>query len=170
MLNPKALIEKAKTSKFYLRALNFGLSRLIPFNRPHGIKILKVEDNQIKTILPFRGNNLNHIRGLHACALATISEFTTGLLLLNKLDPNVYRIILQHLEMDYHYQGKTDATATYELSDEWLQEHVLQPLQIQDSIVIECQVKVHDIENNHLATGKIHWQIKFWNKVKTKLN
>ena len=35
MLDTAAITEKAKTSKFYLRLLNLGLNKMIPFNKPH---------------------------------------------------------------------------------------------------------------------------------------
>ena len=170
MFKANALIEKAKTSKFYLKMLNFALGRLIPFNRPHAFRVIEISDNAIKVSLPYKKVNLNHIKGLHACALATVSEFSTGLLLLHELDTSKYRIILKNLQMDYHYQGKMDAVASYSISDQWVHEHISIPLENQDSTVVICEVKVHDIQGNHLTTGHVHWQIKLWQKVKTPLN
>ncbi|MEJ2004246.1 MAG: DUF4442 domain-containing protein [Cyclobacteriaceae bacterium] len=163
-------LEKAKKSRFYLWLLNIGLSRMIPFNKPHGFRVEEISDQRIKTRLPFKRRNLNHIRGLHACALATLSEFTTGFLLVSRLDPDKYRIILKTLEMEYHYQGKKDACGTYEITDEWLQENVYKPLEDRDATVVECEVHIHDSDNNHLTTGKVHWQVKSWQKVRTKVD
>lgn len=169
MFEANALIEKAKKSKFYLRILNLALSRLIPFNRPHAFRIIEIGENAIKVSLPYKRVNLNHIKGLHACALATVSEFSTGLLLLNELDSSKYRIILKNLQMDYHYQGKMNAVASFSLSDQWLNDNITVPLETQESIVVMCEVKVHDIKGNHLTTGHVHWQIKSWQKVKTQI-
>lgn len=141
---------------------------MIPFNKPHGFNIDEIGDHHIKTRLPYRRKNLNHIRGLHACALATLSEYTTGLLLISKLGFNKYRIILQRLEMDYHYQGKMDATGAFSITKEWLDQQIYVPLQSQDSVGIICEIKIHDVKGNHLTTGKVHWQIKEWKRVKTK--
>ena len=169
MINPTNLIEKAKTSKLYLRLLNWGLFRLIPFNAPHGFRILEIKDWELKTLLPYTKKNLNHISGLHACALATISEFTTGLLLMAKLSSKKYRLILQKLEMEYHYQGKTDAYGLFSISPEWIKQNVIEPLKTQEAIVVPCEIKIHDRKGNHLTTGKVYWQIKEWAKVKTKV-
>jgi acyl-coenzyme A thioesterase PaaI-like protein len=163
-----SFIERAKKSKFYLWLLNMGLARMIPFNKPHGFRILELGDYHIKLHIPYKRKNFNHIKGLHACALATLSEFGTGLLLISKLGFDVYRIIMQRLEMDYHYQGKTDATAHFEISKEWLQQNILVPLQSQESIVVICEIKIFDAQGKHLTTGKVHWQIKEWKRVKTK--
>jgi acyl-coenzyme A thioesterase PaaI-like protein len=169
MIDPTNLVQKAKTSSFYLRLLNWGLFRMIPFNAPHQFKILELKDWEIRTVLPFIRKNLNHISGLHACALATISEFTTGLLLITKLPASKYRLILQKLEMDYHFQGKMEAYGTFKISQDWIIEHVIQPLKEQDSVVVPCEIKIHDRKGNHLTTGRVYWQIKDWTKVKTKV-
>lgn len=170
MLDPNRVVQKAKTSPFYLTLLNWSLNRMIPFNKPHGFRILEIGDHHLRTLIPYRRKNFNHIRGLHACALATISEFTTGFLLVSKLDAKKYRLIMQRLEMDYHYQGKMNATATFTISEAWLQQQIYDPLKTQDAVVIICEVKIHDEQGNHLTTGKVYWQIKDWQKVKTRLS
>lgn len=169
MFEPIQLIQKASTSRFYLFILNFALSRMIPFNRPHGFKIIEVGRHHLKTVIPYKKLNFNHIRGLHACGLATLSEFTTGLLLLSNLGFDKYRIIMQRLEMDYHFQGKMDAFAEFTVSEEWLQNEIVRPLQTQEAVVVPCVVKITDADGHHLTTGKVFWQLKDWKKVKTKL-
>jgi acyl-coenzyme A thioesterase PaaI-like protein len=169
MFNPDEILQKAKTSPFYKKILSWSLNRMVPFNRPHGFKILEVEDFRLKTLIPYKKSNFNHIRGLHACGLATISEFTTGFLLLSNLDMKKYRLIMQRLEMDYHYQGKMNATAEFTISKDWIDQKIITPLQTQESVVIPCEVKIHDEKGNHLTTGKVFWQIKDWARVKTKV-
>lgn len=169
MLNLNAAVEKAKRSSFYRQLLNWSLDQMIPFNKPHKIRVLEIGDYHIKTLLPYRKKNFNHIKGLHACALATVSEFTTGFLLLSKLDAKKYRLIMQRLEMDYHYQGKMDAVASFSISEDWLKEFIYVPLQQQDAVIIICEIKILDLKDNHLTTGKVHWQVKDWQKVKTKI-
>lgn len=159
----------AKKSSFGLRKLNFGLGRMIPFNKPHGIKIHEIGDNYVKTIIPYKRKNLNHIKGIHACGMATAAEFASGFMLLTKLGPKNYRLIMQSLEMEYHYQAKMTAIATYGLDVDWLQEHVVQFLKENDAVTITCEIKIEDTAGNHLATGKTKWQIKSWDKVKTKV-
>jgi acyl-coenzyme A thioesterase PaaI-like protein len=168
MLDAAKILQKAKHSSFYLTLLNWSLNRMIPFNRPHGFKVIEIGDYRLKTLMPYRKSNFNHIRGLHACGLATISEFTTGFLLLSSLDMKKYRIIMQRMEMNYHYQGKMDATAEFVISKDWLEEQVIKPLQTQETVVVPCEVKIHDVKGNHLTTGTIFWQFKDWAKVKTK--
>lgn len=168
LMNTENILRRASQSSFYKWLLNFSLNRMIPFNSPHGFSVIEIEDHRIRTKLPYKRRNFNHIRGLHACALATISEFTTGFLLVASLDAKKYRLIMQRLEMDYHYQGKMDAFADFSITQEWLTDNVYAPLAKNDSVVVICQVKIHDADGNHLTTGNVHWQIKDWSKVRTK--
>lgn len=168
MFDPVQIMERAKSSKKHLALLNFGLARMIPFNKPHGFKIVELGDNFVKIKIPYKRINFNHIKGIHACALATASEYSTGLVLLNKLDAKEYRIIMQKMEMNYHYQGKMDVIVTYELNEEWLKMQVTDPLMTEESVIVNCEVNSHDTQGNHLTTGNIYWQVKPWKKVKTK--
>ena len=163
------IVKKAQKSSFQLKLLNFGLNKMVPFNKPHGFKIVEIEDFRLKTLVPYKKSNYNHIKGIHACALATISEFTTGFLLLSRLDSKKYRIIMQSIHMDYHYQAKMDSFGEFSISEEWLKQHVFDPLSTEDKTVVPCEVKIHDKEENHISTGMVNWQIKNWEKVKTKV-
>jgi len=152
-----------------MKMLNSGLNRKVPFNKPHGFKILESGDDHITIYLPYKKANLNHIKGVHACALATLSEFTTGLSLIRKLDDKKYRIILKSLRMEYYYQGKTGITATYTLDDDWLKEMIINPLKEEESVTVMLEVESHDTKSNHICTGFIEWQVKDWKKVRTKI-
>lgn len=168
-MNASNLIEKASRSAFYLRLLNLSLRRMIPFNAPHHIRISEIDESHVKIILPYRRRNLNHIKGLHACALATLAEYTTGLSLLKSLGMEKYRIIMQQLTMDYHYQGKADAEAAFEISNEWLRSNVLDVLRTEPAALVTCEIRINDVNGNHLATGKVRWQVKLWEKVRVKV-
>lgn len=168
-MNIQKIVVKAQQSSFYLKILNMGISRMVPFNKPHGFRITALGKNTLKTMVPYRRSNFNHIRGIHACALATLSEFTTGFLLLTRLDAKKYRLIMQSLQMNYHYQAKMDAYGSFEISDEWMEENIYKPLTSAPKVTVQCEVKIHDREGNHLSTGLVNWQIKSWEQVKTKV-
>jgi acyl-coenzyme A thioesterase PaaI-like protein len=167
-MNLVEITEKAKRSTFYLWALNFFFERFVPFNLPHKFRIAHIGDDSVRTLLPYRRRNLNHVKGLHACALATLTEMTSGFLLAVKLDPAKYRLILRRLEMDYLYQGKMDAVCEFSLSREWIKINIDDPLTHADSVDIIAEVKIFDVKGNQLTLGKAHWQLKPWAKVKTK--
>lgn len=163
-----SLVQKAKSSGFYLWLLNVAFERMVPFNKPHGFRIAEVGDYHLVTRLPYKKRNLNHLKGLHACALATLTEITGGFIMVTRLDPKKYRLILKKLEVDYLYQGKTDATAEFRISEEWLQNTVLVPLQTAESIEVITEINIKDMKGNQLTAGKAYWQVKDWSKVRTK--
>lgn len=168
-MNFEKYISNAKSSSFGLWKLNMGLGYMIPFNKPHRIKVKKLEDDKVTTIIPYKRRNFNHIKGVHACGMATAAEFASGLLLLTKLNAKKYRLIMESLEMKYMYQAKTDIFAEFELTDAWINEKVIDPLKTSEKVMVQCQIKLFDTDNNHVATGRTNWQIKDWEKVKTKL-
>lgn len=163
------MLEKARNSPLQLKLLNLLLGRVIPFNRPHGFAIERVEADRIVTRAPYRRRNHNHIRGIHACAIATIAEFSSGLTLLAKLDPGRYRLIMARLEIDYLYQAKQQILATTRLDEQRLQEQILQPLRSQEAVTVTQETSVSDLLGNEVARARISWQIKRWDKVKTRL-
>jgi len=168
-MDRQRMIEKAKTSSRHLMLLNFFLAKTIPFNKPHGFKITELGDYHIKTALPYKRRNLNHVKGIHACALATLCEFTTGALLLFSLDVKKYRLILESLEVKYKYQCKTGAVAQFTISDNWLNETVVQPLEGKPAVFVPCPVEMYDEQQNLVCTATVNWQIKDWQKVRTKV-
>lgn len=163
-----ALVQKAKHSKFYLWVLNMVLLRAVPFNNQHKLRVLYIGDNEVSIYAAYIRRNQNHIKGVHACVLATLCEYATGLSLLIHLSPKEYRIILKNINMTYHYQAKSDVFVKFKIDKKEIEEGILTPLKNQDAIFKEFTVDVYDAKNNHICTGLINWQIKAWEKVKTK--
>ena len=82
-----SILDKAKNSSFYLFLLNLVLRRIIPYNAPHLFKVEKVNEESLEVSIPFIKKNKNHINGIHACALATLCEYISGLSLARALPP-----------------------------------------------------------------------------------
>lgn len=163
-----SLMQAAKTSSFKLWLLNFLLARGIPFNAPHGFKISAIKDDAVSTTAVYKRRNFNHVRGIHACAIATISEFSAGATLMMRFNPAEYRCIMSHLEVDYFYQAKQAIVAKTHLPDADLVE-TSEQLKTQDKVIKVIKTEVHDKDDNHIATVITHWQLKSWAKVRTKV-
>lgn len=159
---------KAKDSKLHLWLLNFVLLRTVPFNKPHGLKVVAIEDDELIIEAKYSKPNQNHIKGIHACLLATLCEYVSGLSLLLKLDPKDYRIILKNINMTYHYQARKNVQARFRLAPDFFEQEIRIPLQQADAIFREFTIEIYDQEENHICTGLINWQIKSWKNVKTK--
>ncbi len=164
----QSLIIKSETSAFNKWILNFALSRAVPFNAPHHFKIVKIGKGFASIKLPYRRNNLNHVKGIHACALATLCEYTTGMVMMSLFSNKDYRIILKTLRMEYSYQAKMDVYSSFTISDEMLRKDILNPLTTGDAVFKEFEIAIHDTKQNLICTGFVNWQIKKWNKVKSK--
>lgn len=161
------LAEKASTNRLYRRFLSYQLNRVVPFNAPHRLKVAHISNHSLTLYLPYRRRNRNHLKGIHACAMATIAEATSGFLLISRLDPRQFRLILQSLNMDYQYQAKTAVKATFDFDQDWWQQNVLAPLKKESKVVVPCTVRIDDMLKNQVATGTAHWQIKDWQQVKS---
>ena len=159
------LLLKARTSPFYRWLLNRLLGRLVPFNRPHGFAIERIEADRIVTRAPNRRINHNHIRGIHACAIATLAEFSSGLVLLSRLDPTRFRLIMARIEIDYLFQARQEILATTILDVGQVQEQILERLQDADAVSFTQETLVEDRQGHTVAKAQITWQIKPWAKV-----
>ncbi|NNC82105.1 MAG: DUF4442 domain-containing protein [Flavobacteriales bacterium] len=162
------LMAGAKQSAWGLKKLNFTLLRVIPFNLPHKFKITRITDELVETELPFRRKNLNHLKGIHACAMATLAEYTTGLFLLSKSSSGGYRLIMKSIHVEYHYQARSKVTASFGMSAEEFDRKVKAPLERDGLLLDEFSVKLYDVDQNLVATGTMEWQLKDWKKVKSK--
>ncbi len=163
------LLKLASASTFYRLLLNQILWLRIPFNKPHGIKITQVLDAGFEVRLPYRRNNLNHLKGIHACALATTSEYVAGLTLIRFLDPSKYRLILESLQIRYVYQAKSPVKCRFELDDTFVRREIMEPLSNQDSVFVDLKTRITDESNQLICETTTRWQIKSWDKVKTKV-
>ncbi|NDC36910.1 MAG: DUF4442 domain-containing protein [Proteobacteria bacterium] len=159
------LFQKAQGSGVWLWLLNTALRFLIPFNAPHGIRITSLSADAITVALPFKRSNHNHVGGLHACALATASEFATGALLLQQLGDG-YRLLMKSLQMEYLYQGRAGAIVQFKIAPDRIKNEIITPLQSSESVLIAVEARAVDTAGNHLSTAKVSWHIKQWGKVK----
>lgn len=162
-------IAAARTSRWRRWLLNAALRWRIPFNGPHGLRAEPRAEGGIRVRVPYWRINRNHIRGIHACALATAAEFCSGLALLEVLDARRYRLIMKSLHMDYHYQAKRDAVAVYVPDRQTLDACTRSLADGASAMLHEAVVELHDAGGAHLATGRITWQIKAWEQVRTKV-
>lgn len=165
----QALIQKARHSAFYLWVLNRILLRTVPFNKPHNIRVTSIGEGELSMEVRNSKNNRNHISGIHACLLATMCEYVSGLSLLLHFSPKEYRIILKNIHMTYHYQAKTDVYVNFRITKEQIEKEIIGPLKTQEAVFREFPVEVYDKERNHICTGLINWQIKAWKNVKAKV-
>lgn len=163
------LIENARKSDRWLMVLNRFMRLLIPFNAPHGVKVIEMGFNRVRTSAPYQRKNFNHIRGVHACTIATIGEFSAGLMLISRLDPTRYRLIMSNLEINYLRQAKEDITAETLLDEAELENEILAPLEDKSTTYKTLSTTVTDAGGRKIAMITSKWQIKSWDRVRTRI-
>lgn len=158
------ILKKAYKSNFWLWVLNKGLNRIIPFNAPHKFYIDKIDQNNIQLNIPYIRKNLNHLKGIHACALATASEYACGFLLISRLSPSNYRLIMRSMHVDFVKQGKENLIVKFNLSEERLSE-IKKRLEVSQQCLEILEVEVRNSKEELISIAKLEWQLKAWNFV-----
>ena len=158
------ILSKAYLSKFWLWILNKGLNRVIPFNAPHQFYIEKIDLNHIQVKIPFIKKNLNHLKGIHACALATASEYACGFLLISRMSPSNYRLIMRSMHVDYIKQGKEDLFVNFNLSESQIEE-IKKRLSESNQCLEILEVETRNLKGDLISVAKLEWQLKAWNFV-----
>lgn len=160
-------LNRSKESRWQKWVFNKLMWWGVPFNRPHSVRVINVTDTSVQAAMKYSKKNTNHIKGIHACAIATVSEYVAGLCLLKAFEPTDYRIIMSSLTAEYHYQAKREITALASLDPE--QCSVLKSECEKNDKATQVMVSnVHDVEGNHIATVTTKWQVKLWRNVKLK--
>jgi acyl-coenzyme A thioesterase PaaI-like protein len=163
------LIDKlmANPTKTNLMALNKVLMVGIPFNAPHGFKIKELSDQKVLIFLPNRKLNHNHLGGVHACAMATVGEFCAGMSLLKSFGASKYRLILSELNVKYTYQGRCDLEGSCSLT-QIDKESIKTILESEGKYLQKLDTILTDKNGKEVAIVTTTWQLKEWDKVKTK--
>lgn len=163
-----SLIQKSEISKKHLWLLNRVMNHSVKFNRPHGFQVVKINANQVQTFAPYHKKNFNHVRGIHACAIATVGELAAGIMLMYHFSPVQYRIIMSNIQIEYHYQAKKNIIATAAFLDQD-KNKILATLADQHKTTHTVTTEIKDEDQALIATVQTTWQIKPWKDVKTKM-
>jgi len=103
--------ERARKVPGGLALFSKALGLYIPYTGSTGAQIQSIGDGVAVVRLPDRRRVRNHLDSLHAIALASVGELSTGLAVIGAL-PGSGRMIMRHLEVTYHCKARGDVTAT----------------------------------------------------------
>ena len=135
------------------------MQEVIPFNRPHRLRVVKLSDEECQVSLPWRRRNLNHLRTMHACALATAAEYASGLCVLSAFGIEDQRLIMSDLVMKYRRRAESACLATAKLShDEMNLLSAELEREGRGSFVLRSTVR--DAEGELVADAEITWHVK----------
>jgi acyl-coenzyme A thioesterase PaaI-like protein len=156
-------------SPLKLKIFNPILRRVIPFNLPHMISLVSINNEQAVASIPNKRLNHNHLGGIHACAIATLGEFCAGLMIIKHFSITKFRPIMKNLNIEYLYQGKSELKGECSIPELDLA-RVKAELADLDKSFLELHTSIYDKDKNLVAKVTSLWQIKKWKAVKTKLN
>jgi acyl-coenzyme A thioesterase PaaI-like protein len=133
----------------------------IPFNKPHGIKFKKLTQFESVLELANKRANHNHLGGIHACAIATLGEFSAGLLLCKNFATFRYRIIMKDLHVEFYKQGRSVLSSAAQITTDQI-DAILRQLQSDVKADIELQTNIFNGQNELIAKVTTKWQLKDW--------
>lgn len=152
-----------------LKILDTVFNAMIPFNRGLGFEIKKLDSESCVIYSPEKKKRQNHVGGAHACALAVLGEYTAGLLLAQHFNPEKFRFIIAHLEVDYHKQGRGDLFATsLKPSVAVMIGEADQEKNIDKESFVDLSTEIKNSQDELVAVVKTKWQAKPWSLVRSK--
>ena len=126
---------------------NFMLGRIVPYSGNIKAEILSLGDGEVIIAMKDRRAVRNHLKSIHAIALANLGELASGLAMFSKI-PNDTRAIVVNLEIKYIKKARGRLTASGKAN----------PPEIIDSptkSIVEAEIK--DAEGDVVATINVHW-------------
>ncbi len=121
---------------------------VIPYTGSVQPRVVSLQPGHAVVNLHDRRRVRNHLKSIHAIALANLAEFTTGLATLSGMPPAT-RAILTGLEVEYHKKarGTLRAECTSDL-----------PATIETQS-LKVEAKIYDATSECVATGRATWLI-----------
>ena len=144
------------------KALDVMLMFGIPFNRWLGLRVEELGPTKVVVASPERHLRKNHLGGAHACALALLGEFPSGLLIAQNFSFDEYRLIMKELHMEYHKQGRGVLRGTVHPPTPW------PTVRGEAEVWIDLVTQITNEANEPVATCLSKWQVKPWHLVRSK--
>lgn len=160
------LFEKSENPKA-LYALQKMFLMGIPFNKPHGLKFLKIHRNESLFRMANKKLNHNHLGGIHAIAQCLIGEFAAGILLSKNFSTTKYRLIMRDLHAEYYKQARSEIFGSATLSDEQVQE-LKETIAKDDKAEITLITVITNPADEKISQVSTTWQLKDWTKARYK--
>ncbi len=141
------LWEKFGHSLIGRKTFNFMLGRIVPYSGSIKAEVISLGDGEVRISMKDRKAVRNHLKSIHAIALANLGEMASGLAMFSKVSDDT-RAIVVDLEIKYIKKARGRLIATGRAK----------PPEVIDAptkSIVEAQIK--DAEGDVVATIKVHW-------------
>ncbi len=152
-------IEKIPSKNLQNKVLDEALEWTIPFNRNLGFRIESLTNCDVVVRSKDKRRRKNHVGGAHACALALLGEYPSGLLIAKNYPIDRYRFIISALNVTYEKQGRGELTSYSQAPKVW-------PEFKDGEAWIEMETLIKNKDQELVARVQTRWQIKEWSKVR----
>jgi acyl-coenzyme A thioesterase PaaI-like protein len=157
---------KRSESKSGLVAIEKVFAIGIPFNKPHGIRFISLSSYESEMLMKNKRINHNHLGGIHACAIATVGEFSAGLLLCKNFEMSSFRVIMKTINVEYTAQARKSIKAHARV-EAVLLDDLKKRIVLDGQAEVDLKTYIEDIDGKKIAVVTTEWQIKNWKNIKT---
>jgi acyl-coenzyme A thioesterase PaaI-like protein len=125
------------------------VGRMAPYTGSMGARVIALQPGRAEVQLRDRRRVRNHLRSIHAIALANLGELATGLAMTAALPPGV-RGIPVHLGVEYRKKARGTLTAIGSAA----------PDAVADSGNADAVAVIRDQEHDVVAVITVRWQLQ----------
>lgn len=126
-----------------------ALARMVPYTGALGARVVSLEPGLAVVELVERHGVRNHLRSIHAVALANMAELASGTAMLTALPPGI-RGIVTRLEIEYLKKARGTVTARAEVS--------LPP--IEGAMELFPEATITDEAGDVVARARVTWKVQ----------
>ena len=127
------------------------LGRFAPYSGSIGANIIKLEPGYALLALRDRRRVRNHLRSIHAIALANLGELTSGLAVMSTL-PNGIRGIITGLSMEYLKKARGQLLAESRCDPPSIPDG-------SDDVTYEVVTEIRDSQEDIVARARVMWRL-----------
>ena len=127
----------------------FLLGRMVPYSGTIKPEVVELEAGRAVVRVRDRRRVRNHLRSIHAIALANLGELTSGLAMTTALGPEL-RAIVTHLEIEYLKKARGTLTATG-LGQP--------PSEVGEPVDVIVTADIKDSDGDDVARVRVTWRI-----------
>ena len=128
---------------------SYLVGRTAPYSGSIRGSVLELEPGHCRIRLRDRPRLRNHLRSIHAIALANVAELASGLAMLTSL-PTDARGIVTRIDVQYEKKARGTLVATSA-------SHA--PERVEENVEHVVEAEVHDETGERVAVAHVHWRL-----------